>query len=250
MSTNSPRNYNCKDEELPIICGFVALSLKRDLVDFSMYSPLFNDAYVATYEAKITVVEELVQPKSETTEIKLITERIYGTLDGLITPINYVTGYLDLVEDAVPISATDFGLTGLRKSTKSRDVENALKLLRTVMGNIDKYKVELTAKGLTEAMISKFAEAKISLANDKQEKYKLVSNRTAIVQNNLNLLNELNDQLTEICKIGKILYKQTDASKLKDYTFAQLLKQVRRVEKPKEEEKPLEQSEETTVSVK
>lgn len=250
MSTNSPRNYNCKDEELPIICGFVALSLKRDLVDFSMYSPLFNDAYVASYEAKITVVEELVQPKSETTEIKLITERIYGTLDGLITPINYVTGYLDLAEDAVPISVTDFGLTGLRKSTKSRDVENALKLLRTVMGNIDKYKVELTAKGLTEAMISKFAEAKISLANDKQEKYKLVSNRTAIVQNNLNLLNELNDQLTEICRVGKILYKQTDASKLKDYTFAQLLKQVRRVEKPKEEEKPLEQSEETTVSVK
>ena len=241
MSTNSPRNFNCKDEELPVVCGFVAFSLKRDLPDFSAYSPQLNEAYLAGYETKIETVQELVQPKSETTEIKLITERIYTTLDGLIPPINYVSGYLDLAENTVPISVTDFGLTGLRKSAKTRDVENVLKLLRTVTGNIDKYKVELTAKGLTEAVISKFTDAKTSLADDKQKKYELVSNRTAIVQNNLGLLNELYDQLAEICKIGKILYKQTDAAKLKDYTFSHLMKQVRRVEKD-EDEKPAEQS--------
>lgn len=50
-------------------------------------------------------------------------------------------------------------------------------------------------------------------------------------------LNELNAQLAEICNIGKILFKQTDKAKLKDYTFAQLMKKVRRTEKP-EEPKP------------
>ena len=79
------------------------------------------------------------------------------------------------------------------------------------------------------------------LADDKNKKYELISNRTALVQNNLNLLNELNDQLTAICKIGKILYKQTDQAKLKDYTFTQMMKKVRRTDKP-EEQKPTDET--------
>ena len=45
---------------------------------------------------------------------------------------------------------------------------------------------------------------------------------------------QFHDQLTEICKIRKILYKQTDKAKLNDYTFTYLLKQVRRAEKAQE----------------
>jgi len=235
MNQNTPRNYNCKDEELPVICGFTAFSLRRDLPDFSAFSPQFNDQYLAGYESKIETVQELVEPKSETIELKLITEHIYSTLDGLISPINYLSGYLNLAKETVPISATDFGLTDLRKGTKNRDVENVLKLLRTTLGNLDKYKNELIVVGLTDALVNKFIEAKTTLADDKQKKYELGSNRTAIVQNNLSLLNDLYDQMTDICKIGKILYKQTDAAKLKDYTFSQLMKQVRRTEKDKPE---------------
>ena len=84
------------------------------------------------------------------------------------------------------------------------------------------------AKGLTEALIVKFKELSKSLAADKEKKYTQVSNRAAIVQNNRGLLNELGDQLAEICRVGKILYGQTDKAKLKDYTFAQLMKQIKR----------------------
>ena len=58
------------------------------------------------------------------------------------------------------------------------------------------------------------------------------------MQNNLGLLNELNTQLVEICEIGKILFKQTDKAKLNDYTFAYLMKQVRRSSK-QADEKPV-----------
>ncbi len=84
------------------------------------------------------------------------------------------------------------------------------------------------AKGLTESLIAKFTDAGKLLAEDKDKKYALVSNRTAIVQNNLGLLNDLNDQLTDICRTGKILYMQTDKAKLKDYTYTQMMNQVRR----------------------
>jgi len=238
MSTTTPRNFNCKDEELPVVCGFLAISLNRDLNDFVAFSPQFQSGYVDGFKAKIDAVDELVQPKSETIELKMLNERIYATLDSLITPINYIEGYLNLAGKTVPITATDFGLTSLRKSARSRDVESVLKLLRTVEGNLAKYKTELEAKGLTEALVLKFAETGTLLADDRNKKYELVSKRMALVQNNLGMLNDLYDQLVEICKIGKILYKQTDKAKLNDYTFSYLMKQVRRVEKPGEP-KPL-----------
>ncbi|BBE16212.1 hypothetical protein AQPE_0349 [Aquipluma nitroreducens] len=49
MSIN-PRDYNCKDEELPVIDGFVLSSMKKDLADFTAYSPKFDAAYVSNFE--------------------------------------------------------------------------------------------------------------------------------------------------------------------------------------------------------
>ena len=130
------------------------------------------------------------------------------------------------------ISSADFGLTKLRKSVRSRDVENVFTLLRTVENNIVKYKQALTAQGLTEELAAKFSDASTTLSEDKKRSYTIVSTRMALVQNNMGTLNDLYDQFKQISDIGKILYKQTDKAKLKDYTFAHLMKQVRRVEKP------------------
>ncbi len=241
MSTNASRNFNCKNEELPIICGFSAISLGRDLNDFSAYSPQFDSAYLDDYKSKIDAAQELVQPKAETVELKMLNERIYATLDSLVPNINYVEGYLELARKSVALSPTDFGLTQLRKSCRSRDTENVLTQLRTVETNIARYQRQLSEKGLTEALAAKFTEAGITLANDRKTKYEIVSSRMALVQSNMAVLNELSDLLAEICRIGKILFKQTDKAKLNDYTVSYLLKQVRRKDKPveaKPEEKP------------
>jgi len=244
MENNSNREFNCKNEELPVVCRFVGLSLERDMTTFTTYSPIFDAAYLEGYRAKILAAEELIAPKSETVELKLITEHSYATLDGLIGPINYLEGYISLAGKKVPITAADFGLAQLRKSCRSRDVEHVLASLRTVNGNIKKYKTELTAKGLTDELAAKFSDALLVLADDSDKRYKLVSNRAALVQSNMEQLNELNAQLVEICDIGKILFKQTDKAKLKDYTFTQLMKKVRRTEKP-EENKPQESNGDT-----
>ena len=123
MNGGTPRSFNCKNEELPVISGFVATSFERDQTSFSGYSPVFDAIYVEGFKAKITVVEELVNPTSETLALKLINEHSYSILDGLIGSINHLEGYISLAGKKVPISPTDFGLTMLRKSARSRDVE-------------------------------------------------------------------------------------------------------------------------------
>jgi hypothetical protein len=222
------RSFDCKSEELPIVCRFCASSLSRDLADFTTFSPVFDAPYLASFKARIEAVQELVQPQSETIELKVLTQHIYHTLDDLISPINHLGGYLQLTGKEIPISSADFGLVSLRKSVRVRDVENVLKQLHIVGENIHKYKTALMVKGLTEALIAKFTEVAIPLTANKEKKYLMVSNRAVIVQNNRGLLNELGDQLAEICRIGKILYGQTDKAKLKDYTFAQIMKQIKR----------------------
>ena len=228
MTTSLSRSYNCKDEELPVICKFAAFSLKRDLADFGAYSPKFSAAYADEFESKTVALHELIVPKSETIELKVLTERLYKTFAGLTLPINHLAGYIELAGEGVNISATDFGLTALRKGIAAKDAESVIKNLQTVLQNIAKYKDALTAQGLPGNLAEQFTAAMSSIAADKQRHFEITSHRKKMVQNNTTTLNEAYKQFNEILKIGKILYKTKDPARLNDYTFRELKKQVRR----------------------
>jgi len=225
MNQNNSRNYSCKDEELPVISKFALTSFKRDAADFMDYSPRFNQEYISGFESKITSAINVIEPQSETMERKLITGRLYATMDGLIDPINRLSGYITLAPD-LKMSPADFGLAQLRKGANSRDAENVISSLHLVNTNINKYKENLVAEGMNEALVNQFVDAYNSIDSDKQKQNEILSNRRSIVQNNITLLNDLWDTLSEVFSIGKILYKASDAAKLQDYTFNTLKKQV------------------------
>ena len=213
MNATNQRSYNCKDEELPVICKFAVFSLKRDLADFKAFSPKFNDVYVTGFETKIASVSEVVMPGSETLELKNITARLYATMDGLVDPINRVSGYLKLAQAGLKTTTADFGLTELRKNIKAKNAEGAINNLRTVSNNLTKNAALLAAQGLTPELTSLFTTSSTSIAADNQKQYEILSHRKNIVQNNLGLFNGLYEQLTEVLRVGKILYKASDALK-------------------------------------
>ena len=225
MDATNNRNYNCKDEELPVICKFTLASLKRDSADFLAYSPKFNQEYITGFESKITSAVNIVEPQSETMERKLITEQLYATMDGLIDPINRLSGYITLSPN-LKMSPADFGLAQLRKGVNAKDAENVIDCLHLVNANISKYKEPLKNQGMSDALAAQFVDASVSIDNDKQKQNEILSNRRSIVQNNVTLLNDLWSSLSEILSVGKIVYKATDAAKLQDYTFNSLKKQV------------------------
>lgn len=237
MNTNQARSYNCKDEELPVICGYAAFSLKRDLQDFTAYSPKFNQAYLTDFESKTATAAELVNPKSETAERKAITTRLYAQMSGMVDPVDRLKGYIKLAGANIPVSITDFGITSLRRKINSKDAEGVLQYLRLVEVNIQKYKVSLQAEGLTDDLIARFTDASAAIAADNEKQYEMLSARKELVQNNLHILNALYTQLTAICDIGKILYRKTAPEKVSEYTFTWLLKQVRIVPKAKPDSK-------------
>jgi hypothetical protein len=221
------RSYNCKDEELPVICRYALSYLQRDLADFFTLSPVFNNDYVQKFAGKIDSVDETVSPKMETGELKKITRRLYDTMDSLLDPIAKIRTYLRLAKDTVGISAKDFGLTLLTQKIAARDAESVQKNLLLVVSYLKKYEEQLTAVGLDRAIIEQFAAAASSITDDNQQQFDIVSKRKAIVQTNLAVLNDLYKQLMDVLDTGKLLYKNTDPLKSKEYVFSSLKKSVR-----------------------
>jgi hypothetical protein len=227
------RSYLCKDEELPIVCGYAAYSFERDLPDFSAFSPKFNGCYLTQFKNKIVVVEDLVIPQTETVARKIITDRLYGEMSGLIPSINRVESYVKLAGQDIPVSIADFGITPLRKKISHGDAEGTIHALRLVLTSIQTYEDVLSNLGLTDDLTQQLRDALVGIEADNQEQYNLLSVRKELVQSNLDVMNDLYRQLAEFCEVGKTLYKGVDAEKVLEYTFTYLVKKVRNVHRHK-----------------
>ncbi|MEI6680908.1 MAG: hypothetical protein WCL21_20025 [Mariniphaga sp.] len=223
------RHYSCKDEELPVICGFALSSFKHDQNVFEAYSPRFKKPYDEQFDKRIADLSEMVAPLSETQEVKRINDIIHQQMSDLTEGADRLGGYLDYMKPELILSEAGFGIKGLREGISKKDVEKVLSSLHTVSTNIKKHKAALTAVGLTEDLSSKFAAAEKAISKNKQDAHAISANRTEIVQANLTQFNDLHTQLKEILKAGKILYQKNDPAKYKEYTFSHLRKGVRKV---------------------
>ena len=220
------RNYNCKAEELPMIANHVLSHLKRDAADFAAFSPKLNASYIAVFAAKIEEVSEVLSPRRETAELKIVTERLYKRMDELIDPIARVEGYARIAQREFPLNIKDFGLSQLRYEIRTRDAEGVLAGLKKLNEHLNAYRQALTEQGLSDALAEVFPKAATAILDDELLQCEIVSNRKRIVENNLYLFNDLYSRISEICTIGKIIRKGNRGAK-KDYTFTELKKRAR-----------------------
>jgi hypothetical protein len=196
------RNYKCKDEELPVVGGFLAESFKRDINDFKALSPKFDEKYLDEFKGRIKTCLEVVPPVEETVLLKVITNRIYGTIESLHAPISKLSIYVKLGQVLIPISTADFGITKVLQKIHSKDVEGLLHQLRIVTDNIHTYRAALTQQGLSEAIITLINDAAESLAADNTQQYGIVSTRRKLVQSNLDTMNDLYANIQELTGVG------------------------------------------------
>lgn len=216
------RSYNCKDEELPVICGYVAYNYRRDHLDFETHSPMYNEEFITKFEQEIDEVNELVDPKSETLLKRSITNRLHVSMTGLLPVIDRLGDYVKKSKKELPVTAANFGITNLKKRIKALDAEGVADSLNTVLQNITNHKPILATKGLSDGHIQTLTDAKASILADKQQQYEITSKRKRIVLDNIEKLNDLYAKMQDILSTGKSIYRHTDKSRVKDYTFTEL----------------------------
>ncbi|MGD9992116.1 MAG: hypothetical protein AB7S69_02355 [Salinivirgaceae bacterium] len=227
MNDRIKREYGCKNEELPVLCGFVSYSFKRDLADFTAFSGKFTQNYADELDQKISNANNLVSPESESILMKGITKRMYGSLDNLNYMVHQLEQHIDFTENQLGITTTDLKLSELYRKILNRDVEAVQMLAKGVFQILEPHVTVLTEAGMPQNLLADMKAAVDSISADKQQRYEILSQRKALVENNLGELNELYAQLNEILNTGKILYKKTNPVKYKEYTFSALLKRVR-----------------------
>jgi hypothetical protein len=228
MKILKTKSYNCKDEELLVICRNAVKCLKRDLTDFIAFSPIFDETYIVGFEEKINFVDGLVCSKTETAELKKITRRLYETMDSLIDPIAKIHSYLLLAKKTVGVSAKDIGLAMLSRKISDRDAEGTRQTLLFVITFLEKYRVQLYAVGFSDSVIDQFNDAVSSITEDNKLQFNIINKRKAILQTNVSVLNDLYAQLIYVLNVGKSLYKNVNTLKFKEYSFSSLKKGVRR----------------------
>lgn len=225
--TKIKRSFNCRNEELVPIAKFTTFALKRDLNKISQVYNNITPDYIATTEALITEVDNLIEPQAETLAKKQVTKALSESMQQLTSQINYLAAYLKLSNKVLRLTATDFGITKLRRAINKGDAEAVVENLKIVLTHIKDHSDVLTANGMGSNFVTTLEALLTKINADRQTQFELLSNRKNIVQNNLDKLNELYNRIVEIHIIGKSIFSKSTDVKNADYTFTKLLSNVR-----------------------
>jgi hypothetical protein len=216
----------CRIEEVPTIGGFLIDSLNTDLLDFTAFSPDFNAAYVTNAQGQLLIITGLLIPKTLTSELKVITLRMYDNMAALPQKIDFLEGYIKRTT-GLTVAAKDFGISAIRKANNKGDVEGLIQALNYTLGLAHNAtnKPLLQAKGYTVAQQTALTDIKQALSDDNTAQNAKVNARNNLVTANVGVINDFWKILTDISDAGKRIYRSSN--KKDDYTISVLKRRIR-----------------------
>jgi hypothetical protein len=223
-------NITCRIEEVPAIGGFLINSLSTELADFTAFSPNFNALYVTNAQTRLTAVTALIQPKTLTGELKVITLRIYNNMSALPQKIDFLEGYIKRVPSGLTVAAKDFGISAIRKANNKGDVEQLVSALNFTLALVNNAtnKPLILAQGYTPAQNTALTTISTQLADDNVAQNAKVNARNNLVTSNYGVINDFWKTLTDISDAGKRIYRSSN--KKDDYTINVLKRRIRQEE--------------------
>lgn len=193
-----------------------------------------NNEYVEQTEDVCNAVLNLLEPEAEMLAKRQMNDQMKAHLINLSTQMDYLEGFLRLAKKAHGFTSTSFGISNLRKASNNSDFEGIVANFKIVCANVSVHSTILKENGMSDTFEATLTALLASITADRQKQFEILSKRSAIVQDNVQKLNDLYGRLTEIYTIGKAIYKNSNPVKLTKYTFSELLKKVRREAKAKD----------------
>lgn len=215
-------------EEVIFAAVYLLVSLKRDKDLFKAYSPVYDDAFIAGFEAQSEQVDNLVSPKKLTGEMKVITRLVASDYKKIRNMVNRIDDYLKLSDGQLTMGSVDFGIKEVRRQLNSKNDEGIVKELKMLYKNTENNKLALEPKGYTDAVSNDFKTLIGSLGSNSQAQTLKKDSRIALTKENIKELNKLWTIMTQVMDSGKNIAKeQENDSMLKDYTYLNLKKKLR-----------------------
>ncbi len=222
-------------EELPFIALYLLVSLKRDKALFKAFSPVYDDAFIASMEAQKTLVEELITPRQLTGEMKLITQLVAADYTKIRNMLNRVESYLKKATEPLTLPVVDFGIRQTRVELVAKNDEGIVMQLRALYKNLENNKAALEPKGYTPAISTEFAALITSLTTNSTSQNLKKDDRRVLVSENIVEMNKLWKMMNDVMEDGKKMGReQKNDAMIGDYTFKYVQKKVRQDRKNKE----------------
>ena len=221
------RKFYLKNEEMPVVGSFLLKSFETDMAHFQAYSPDFNPAYKAAYQAKLLEVDNIVNPRKILAELKKITDILYTDAENLRNHLQLLEGYVKRAED-LTIMPKDFGITALRKNLSRKNIEGVIEDLKVLFQNIDDNLPALQAKGFTNQAYDKLKALRDNIKLQNQKQNEKISQKQSLVDENIETLNQLWDMMSNIMDAGKRIARTNPKVQPDNYTKTKLQKRVNR----------------------
>jgi hypothetical protein len=219
------RQFNCSNEEAPVIGGFVLDRALLDVDDLRAVATDITTTYLTGLKADRDIIMGLVRPRKKTDELAAITRRLYAGEDELKQKLNIVEIQLDRAKADLLKPVSKFGLVKLYAAIRKRNAEGVISLLGELIGDLNENTAALTAKGFTVAQRDRLVDLKSEIDEANSEQNTKIAERSELTAANVHQINVFWEQITGIMKTGRLLYKD-NPEKRKEYTFAVLKKRV------------------------
>lgn len=214
----------CRIEEVPTLGAFLINSM-TPLTDFTSFSPDYNAGFITTANAELASLEALINPKQITSELKIITQRIYSNQILLLGKIDLLEGYINRAT-GLTIDKKDFGISVVRTKNNKGDIEGLVTAITFLLTNVANNLAPIQAKGYTPAQNTAITQIKTDLKADNIAQNAKINERNNKVIANYTQINRFWDKLTDIADAGKRIYKSTAPNRLDDFTITKLKKRI------------------------
>jgi len=232
------QKINCRIEELPFLARFILDSFNRDEDDFIAFSPKYKNPFAANALAQIALVEELINPKKLTGEMKQLTRKLGEGFTHCRNLLNKLERYLDMAASdklELTMAPADFGIKALRNEVNLKNDEGVVLKLRSLQQNLGDNVTVLVTTGYTLEVQTELANLIEDMSENSVAQTRKKKEREKLVKDNMGQLNKLWALAVDLMKSGKAIYKEKDKGKIKDYTYTELIKDVQVKRKAQEE---------------
>jgi hypothetical protein len=218
----------CRLEELPFLADYARDNFLRDQADFVTHSPEYKTDFLAKFDPQLKLVEEAMATSMLIAQHKNITERITKNYDVARNWANKIENYAKKAFGDAGSQIADFGFKNLRIDLKNKNDEGLVKRLKELLQHADAHIATLQPKGFTPELRDSFKAFIDALETDIKSQSRKIDERKFLVKDNNKEYEALWEMInTDLLETGKVIYKEKNKEKVKDYTYTELIKKIR-----------------------
>jgi hypothetical protein len=218
---------NVSIEDLPVVADFVIVCLKRDLADFSAYSPKFDERYLDVFAGKTATVKSVIAGKIFTKELSKVTINLKDAVSELRPKLNKIEGYVKMAGKSLSTTVAGFGISAVRQTANRGNVEGVTKALGDLLHSIENNRNMLSEQGLSDETVNALRNARDEIERLNNLQNQVISQRAIAVEENAAVFDDLWETISETLTAGRSLYKGIDVARIKDYTLTELKKRTK-----------------------